>query len=83
MGRAVNPETYLRKVPDNFDYEQLAQLLSSPRDWTPEDLSVVEFLLEQQRDAVASRHPRDRWRDPMQRLVEQLEAALGEYRASH
>jgi hypothetical protein len=46
-------------VPDDLDYEWLGRLISSPDDWTDEDLSAARSMIANQRRGLAELHPKD------------------------
>ena len=79
MGHGVRGD-YRAEVPDNDDYEHLAQLLADPSGWTPEDAAVMRSALANQRDAVAASHPKDVLRQrQMTTVADEIEAAIRQY----
>jgi hypothetical protein len=70
-------------MPDEFDYAWLAWLIHHPMDWSAEDAEKAEFVLNVQREDLATVHPRDvRGERSKQKLVRELEAAIATYRSS-
>jgi len=69
-------------VPDNQDYEWLAERLRDPGAWTEQDYDTMCFLAANQRDSLRSMHPLDkRRRASAARAAEQMEAAIAAHAA--
>ena len=64
-------------MPDDLDYEWLGRLISSPDDWTDEDLSAARSMIANQRRGLAELHPKDvKGHRSVQGVIDELEAAL-------
>lgn len=71
-------------MPDNEDYEWLADRLANPFDWDEKDYSAVRFLARNQRDALASMHPLDRQRRASaEEAAAEMEAAMAQHEGQH
>ena len=68
-------------MPDNLDYEWLAELMATPEAWTPADLAGAEAIVATQRRATEEAHPEERARP--QAVVTALESAIEQYRTRH
>lgn len=65
------------RVPDDYDYRAFWGLLLRPKTWTASERSAVEFSLAQQRNMLASVHPKDeRGRKRIAEVVDQIETAI-------
>ena len=69
-------------MPDDSDYARLAWLIAHPEKWTEDDVSSVQFMILNQKRAMADLHPKDvKGRTSMQDVVNELEGAMRTYLA--
>ena len=67
------------RVPDDHDYRGFAELLSRPNTWSASERRAVEFSLAEQRNMLASVHPKDdRGRKRLADVVDQIETAIAD-----
>ena len=67
-------------MPDDVDYDDLKAILADPRSWTPDEASLVRFMIANQKAALAAVHPRDaEARRRLGSVLAQLEQAVRSY----
>ena len=67
-------------MPDDLDYQHVADLLGRPETWTDEEAGTIRFLLRQSRDDLKTVHPLDRKRrEEAETVIRDYEAALARY----
>ena len=67
-------------MPDDQDYQWLAERLRDPAAWTEKDYATMRFLARNQRDSLRTMHPLDKKRrTAVERAAEEMEAAIAAY----
>ena len=56
----MGEDAYARGVPDNEDYQWLAERLRNPGAWTENEYDTMRFLAGNQSESLRMMHPLDR-----------------------
>lgn len=70
-------------MPDDQDYGAFFALVRQPERWNRRDRRTMGSALCAQRAELDSRHPEDRRRASLARIVADIDAAIAEYDATH